>query len=95
MRLDSLDVHRGITMFGMIFANCKGQNPPWWLKHASWDGLYPPDLIFPAFMFIMGMAVPLAVTKNKPLTWRKVLRVVALFLIGIFINLMDNNFSFY
>jgi predicted acyltransferase len=52
------------------------------MQHAKWDGLTPVDLIFPSFMFIMGMAVPLAVTNNKPVKLRNILRVLGLFLIG-------------
>lgn len=51
-------------MVGMILVDNMGPvtNPPWFLDHAQWDGLTPADLIFPAFLFIMGMAVPLAVS---------------------------------
>lgn len=56
-RLISLDVLRGITIAGMIIVN----NPGSWkhvytpLTHAVWNGLTPTDLVFPFFMFIMGM----------------------------------------
>lgn len=49
-------------MFGMIIVDCGGSNMPWYLEHAEWTGLTPADLIFPSFLFIMGMAIPLAVT---------------------------------
>lgn len=51
-------------MVGMILVDNMGpvNNPPWFLDHAQWHGLTPADLIFPAFLFIMGMAVPLAVS---------------------------------
>ena len=57
-RLRSLDIIRGITIAGMILVN----NPGSWghiytpLEHASWNGLTPTDLVFPFFMFIMGVA---------------------------------------
>ena len=57
-RLLALDVMRGITIAGMILVN----NPGSWgyvyfpLKHAQWNGLTPTDLIFPFFMFIMGIS---------------------------------------
>jgi len=66
----------------MIMANCGGDNAPWFMQHAQWDGLTPVDLIFPSFMFIMGMAVPLAITSNKPVKLKNILRVLGLFLIG-------------
>ena len=58
-RLLALDVIRGITIAGMILVN----NPGSWqsvyapLKHAQWNGLTPTDLVFPFFMFIMGVAI--------------------------------------
>ena len=51
---------------------------PWYLEHPDWIGFSPANLIFPSFMFIMGMAIPLAVTESKPITIKKVLRVLAL-----------------
>lgn len=57
-RLLALDILRGITIAGMILVN----NPGSWghiyapLEHASWNGLTPTDLVFPFFMFIMGVS---------------------------------------
>ncbi len=61
-RLISLDVFRGMTIAGMILVN----NPGTWsaiygpLKHADWHGITPTDYIFPFFLFIVGVAVPMA-----------------------------------
>ena len=58
-RLLSLDVFRGITVAGMLLVN----NPGTWsaiyppLKHAEWHGWTPTDLIFPFFLFIVGVAM--------------------------------------
>lgn len=58
-RLVSLDVFRGITILGMIMVN----NPGTWsamygpLRHADWHGWTPTDLIFPFFLFIVGVAI--------------------------------------
>ena len=58
-RLLSLDVMRGITIAGMILVN----NPGSWkyvytpLEHARWNGLTPTDLVFPFFIFIMGVSM--------------------------------------
>lgn len=65
-RLQSLDVFRGITIAGMILVN----NPGNWnnvypaLEHAEWHGLTPTDLIFPFFLFIIGVAMPYSFTKR-------------------------------
>lgn len=66
-RLLSLDVFRGITIAGMILVN----NPGSWshiypaLEHAKWNGVTPTDLIFPFFLFIVGVAVTFSLTKRK------------------------------
>ena len=51
-------------MVGMIAVDNMGpvKNPPEWLDHPPWHGLTVADFIFPAFLFIMGMAIPLAVS---------------------------------
>lgn len=64
-RLRSLDVLRGITIAGMILVN----NPGTWahiyapLRHAAWDGCTPTDLVFPFFMFVMGVAMYISYRK--------------------------------
>ncbi len=65
-RLMSLDALRGMTIAGMILVN----NPGSWshvygpLKHAPWDGLTPTDLVFPTFLFIMGVSIAIALTNR-------------------------------
>ena len=89
-RLLALDVMRGITIAGMIMVN----NPGSWsyvykpLGHATWDGLTPTDLVFPFFMFIMGISMYLSYRKFDfrltSATFFKLLRrSVLLFLIGM------------
>lgn len=64
-RLLSLDILRGITIAGMILVN----NPGSWgsiyapLRHAEWHGLTPTDLVFPFFMFIMGVSTYMSLRK--------------------------------
>ncbi len=88
-RLLSLDVLRGITIAGMITVN----NPGSWsyiyapLRHAAWDGCTPTDLVFPFFMFVMGVAMTLSYKKfDYALTWQSfgklLYRSVLLILIG-------------
>lgn len=94
----SLDVFRGITVTGMILVNNPGSwsyvYPP--LLHARWHGWTPTDLIFPFFLFIVGVAMVFSfekyradlVQKRGPL-YRKILRrTVLLFLIGLGLNLI-------
>ena len=78
----------------MIMVDNMGPYPPWFLDHADWNGLTPADLIFPSFLFIMGMAVPLATTRSKPLRIKNIIRIVALFLIGVALNLFARKFTF-
>jgi len=65
-RLYSLDAFRGLTIAGMILVN----NPGSWshvyapLRHAEWHGWTPTDLIFPFFLFIVGVAVPFSFGKR-------------------------------
>jgi predicted acyltransferase len=67
-RLGALDLLRGITVAGMIVVN----NPGNWssvfpqLTHAPWHGVTAADLIFPAFIFIMGVAMSLALPSSAP-----------------------------
>ncbi len=64
-RLLALDVLRGITIAGMITVN----NPGSWghiyapLRHAAWNGCTPTDLVFPFFMFVMGVAMCISYRK--------------------------------
>lgn len=81
-------------MVGMILVDNSGPYPPWFLDHAAWNGLTPADLIFPSFLFIMGMAIPLSTTQKKPVSLRNVIRIAALFLIGVFLNLLARKFTF-
>lgn len=81
-------------MLGMILVDNAGPHPPWFLDHAKWNGLTPADLIFPSFIFIMGMAVPLAMNQNNPFRLRSILRIIGLFAIGVFLNLSARKFTF-
>ncbi|MCE1190048.1 MAG: DUF5009 domain-containing protein [Ignavibacteria bacterium] len=66
-RILSLDIFRGLTIAAMILVN----NPGTWatiyppLEHAKWNGCTPTDLIFPFFLFIVGVAITISLTKRK------------------------------
>src|SRR5688572_4459587 len=66
-RLVSLDAFRGITIAGMLLVN----NPGTWshiyapLRHAEWHGWTPTDLIFPFFLFIVGVAMTFSFDKLR------------------------------
>ena len=81
-------------MVGMILVDNMGPYPPWFLDHAEWNGLTRADLIFPSFLFIMGMAIPLATTTKNPARFRNIVRILALFLIGVMLNLLARKFTF-
>ena len=57
-RLAALDLFRGLTVVGMIFVNNPGDwaHLYWPFDHAEWNGWTPTDLIFPWFLFIVGVA---------------------------------------
>jgi len=94
-RLRSLDIFRGITISAMLLVNnpgaSKSEDIYWPLRHATWDGLTPTDLIFPFFLFIVGVAIPFsfASRRSKPgasegaLFWRIVRRSIILFGLGL------------
>ena len=54
-RLLSLDILRGITVAGMILVNNGWGESFEMLQHVKWNGMTPCDLVFPFFLFIMGI----------------------------------------
>jgi predicted acyltransferase len=94
-RLVSLDVFRGITIALMILVNNPGGSEYYGpLQHADWNGLTLADLVFPLFIFIMGVAIPYSLA-NRPdqrvgtrsRLHRIVRRTAVLFVLGLFINI--------
>ncbi len=85
-RLLSLDVFRGATIAAMILVNNPGDwgHVYWPLLHAPWHGWTPTDLIFPFFLFIVGMSL----TFSKRLAFREALpRSLKLIGLGLFLAL--------
>jgi predicted acyltransferase len=57
-RLTSLDLFRGVTIAAMILVNNPGNDHAYWpLEHAKWNGWTPTDLVFPFFLFIVGVSM--------------------------------------
>ncbi|PKH67380.1 DUF5009 domain-containing protein [Flavobacterium sp. ALD4] len=90
-RLISLDVFRGGTVLLMTIVNNPGNwstiYPP--LEHADWNGCTPTDLVFPFFIFIMGVAIPFALYSKTfdGATFTKILaRSLRIICLGIFFN---------
>ncbi|MCB9918624.1 MAG: DUF5009 domain-containing protein [Planctomycetes bacterium] len=95
-RVVALDVFRGATILAMILVN----NPGSWshiygpLRHAEWHGWTPTDLVFPFFLFIVGVAIALSVGRRlddgvrRGTLVRQILRRgLVLFGLGIFLNM--------
>ena len=65
-RLQSLDVFRGLTIAAMLLVNNPGSwshvYPP--LEHAAWNGWTPTDLVFPFFLFIVGITTTLSLGRT-------------------------------
>ena len=90
-RLTSLDVFRGMTIMLMTIVN----NPGDWgniyapLEHAKWHGCTPTDLVFPFFLFIVGISTVLSTpVKNfdKSVLEKILTRALRIFLLGLSLN---------
>lgn len=94
MRLQSLDVFRGLTITLMIIVNSPGNQSPFsWLDHSAWNGCTLADLVFPFFIFILGISSVLALSRQEErgLSRRDMLikiiwRSSYLFIIGLLLN---------
>ena len=91
-RLVSLDIFRGLTVAFMIIVNTPGSweyvYPP--LRHAGWNGCTPTDLVFPFFLFIVGMSMWYSLKKygseiNGSSLLRILRRTVTIFAVGLFL----------
>src|SRR5581483_3234607 len=101
-RLMSLDVFRGATIAAMILVNNPGDGRTtyWPLEHAKWNGWTPTDLIFPFFLFIVGVAMAFSFASRlkrgdsrhdllRHVLWRGLI----LFAIGLFLNGFPNHYQ--
>jgi len=93
-RLASIDIFRGLTMVVMIFVNdlASVHGLPWWNYHmkANIDAMTYVDMVFPFFLFVVGLSIPLAIRQrlkkkpSVPALWLHVLvRSVSLIVLGL------------
>ncbi|MDE7387022.1 MAG: DUF5009 domain-containing protein [Muribaculaceae bacterium] len=96
-RLLALDIMRGMTIAGMILVNNAGNwasayDP---LRHAKWNGLTPTDLVFPFFMFMMGISTYMSLRKGnfsptRPTVTKIMRRAIVIFAIGLGLTWLSN-----
>lgn len=94
-RLMSLDVFRGMTIAAMMLVNNAGDwdHVYWPLDHAEWNGWTPTDLIFPFFLFIVGVSMVLSFDSRRAkgetrgrLLLHALKRAAIIFALGLFLN---------
>jgi predicted acyltransferase len=94
-RLLSLDVLRGLTIAFMILVNNNGNEAHayWPLKHAAWNGFTPTDLVFPTFLFLVGISTVYSTaarlaqgTTRRSLFLHVLRRSIILYLLGLVVN---------
>ena len=94
-RILSVDALRGITILTMIFVNelAGVEGIPSWMEHmpADADAMTFVDVVFPAFLFIVGMSIPFAIASRKAkgdttlkLQWHIIFRTIGLLVLGVF-----------
>ncbi len=100
-RLMSLDVFRGATIAAMILVNDPGDGPVSYapLRHSLWSGWTPTDLVFPFFVFIVGVAMAFSFrsrirkgNSRGKLILHVLWRGAMLFALGLFINGFPNHY---
>ncbi|ODN04117.1 Heparan-alpha-glucosaminide N-acetyltransferase [Orchesella cincta] len=91
-RLSALDTFRGISIVVMMFVH-DGRAGYYFLDHATWDGLFVADLVFPWFLWIMGVCIPVSIksqvkrdTPKLTILKRIIIRSIKLIAIGIMLN---------
>lgn len=98
-RLASLDAFRGLTIAGMILVNTPGSEEHVYspLRHAEWHGWTPTDLVFPFFVFIVGVSIGFALSRRteegaakKDLYFKIFKRSFILFSLGILLRLFPH-----
>ena len=94
-RLLSVDVFRGLAVAGMLLVDYPGNETAGYrlIRHAPWNGLTAADLIFPSFVFLMGISIALSFSARlergetrRRIAWHAIKRSVSLFALGVFLN---------
>src|SRR5271167_2728 len=100
-RLASIDIFRGLTMTLMIYVNEQSEvrGLPWWNYHmkANIDAMTYVDMVFPFFLFIVGLSLPIAIASRLkrnpsfPALWMHVaLRTASLMTLGLILTNADD-----
>lgn len=94
-RIASIDIFRGLNILLMIFVNnlAEVRGLPWWTYHrGDVNGMTYVDMVFPGFLFLMGMAIPLSIDarmargESKARIWGHVVtRSAGLLVLGLFL----------
>jgi predicted acyltransferase len=101
-RLMSLDLFRGATIAAMILVNNPGDERTTYapLRHAAWNGWTPTDLVFPFFLFIVGVAMAYSFSSRskrgeprQKLLGHILWRGLVLFALGLFLNGFPNHYQ--
>lgn len=94
-RLLSLDLLRGLTIGFMILVNNNGDghNAYWALRHSAWNGFTPTDLVFPTFLFLVGVSTVLSTdarrahgATDQSIFLHTLRRAIILYLLGLVVN---------
>jgi len=91
----SVDVLRGLTIGFMIMVNNNGGGDQayWAMKHTDWNGFTPTDLVFPTFLFLVGISTVFSTQarlakgdSKSSLLFHTVRRAITLYLLGLLVN---------
>ena len=92
-RMLSLDVLRGVTIAFMIMVNNNGGHAWWPFEHSAWNGWTPTDLVFPTFLFVVGVSIVFSMESRlsrgvapSAMLPHILRRFVILFCLGLFVN---------
>src|SRR5579872_6313411 len=93
-RLVSLDVLRGVTIAFMIMVNNNGGHAWWPFEHSDWNGFTPTDMVFPTFLFLVGVTIVFSTESRLqrgdptgPIVGHIFRRFAILFSLGLFLAL--------
>lgn len=95
-RIESIDLFRGLNVLVMIFVDNLGlvKGLPWWTYHMpeNANGMTYVDMVFPAFLFLMGMSIPLSTRaqiargqSQAQIWWHVLARSLSLVALGLFV----------